>query len=266
MNIFFHELRSYRKSTVIWIGSLCLLTIVFLLMYPAFTSDVAASKKILASLPTAVREGLGISLNNFFSIYGFYSYLYIYVVLAGAIQAMNLGVGVISKEESGKTADFLLTKPVSRASVITSKLLAAFSLLAITNAAYISVAFLAARITSKHALDARIFLLISLTLLLTQIAFLALGILFSVIIPKVKSVIAVSMPVVFTFFIIGTLGAILGNQNVRYISPFKFYDSNYIINNGSYEIKYIVFEAVLVAAAIAASYVIFIKKDIRAAL
>jgi ABC-2 type transport system permease protein len=265
MNIFLHELRSYRKSTIIWIASLSLLTIVFLLMYPAFTNDVAASKKILANLPLAVRQGLGISLNNFFTIYGFYAYLYVYVVLAGAIQAMNLGVSVISKEESGKTADFLLTKPVSRAAVITSKLLAVFSLLAITSTVYISISFVAARIISKSALDAKVFLLLSLTLLLVQVAFLALGVLFSVIIPKVKSVITVSMPTVFIFFIIGALGAIIGNQNVRYITPFKFYDSNYIINNGSYEVKYMIIEAVFVAMAIAVSYVIFIKKDIRAA-
>jgi ABC-2 type transport system permease protein len=234
-------------------------------MYPAFTKDVAASKKVLASLPSAVREGLGISLNNFFTIYGFYSYLYIYVVLAGAVQATNLGVGIISKEQSGKTEDFLLTKPISRVSVMTSKLLAAFSLLLITNVIYIGVSFLAARIITKAALDARTFLLISATLLLVQVAFLALGVLLSVAIPKIKSIISVSMPVVFTFFIIGTLGAILGNQNIRYITPFKFYDSNYIISNGSYEVRYVVVEAIVVILAILASYVIFVKKDVRAA-
>jgi ABC-2 type transport system permease protein len=265
MNIFLQELKSYRKSTMIWIVSLSLITILFLLLYPAFTKDIAASRKLLASLPAAVRESLGISLNNFFSIYGFYAYIYTYVVLAGSIQAMNLGVGIISKEESGKTADFLLTRPVSRANVITSKLLAALCLLAITSAVYVSVSFLAARIVSKHALDIKVFLLLSLTLLLIQIAFLALGVLLSVVIPKIKSVISVSLPAVFTFFIIGALGAIIGNQNVRYITPFKFYDLNYIISRSSYEMKYVVIEAVIVVAAIAASYIIFIKKDIRAA-
>ena len=265
MNIYFQELKSYRKSTVIWIFSLSLLTIVFLLMYPAFTKDVIASKKILANLPAAIREGLGISLNNFFTIYGFYAYIYIYVVLAGAIQACNLGVSIISKEESGKTADFLLTKPVSRFAVISNKLFAAFSLLLITNVIYVSISYIAAKIITNGDLSFRTFFLISATLFLVQLAFLALGLLFSVTLPRIKSVITISLPTVFTFFIIGTLGAILGNENVRYITPFKFYDSNYIISNGSFEIKFIAIESIFVVVAVIASYIIFIQKDIRAA-
>jgi len=58
---------------------------------------------------------------------------------------------------------------------------------------------------------------------------------------------------------------VLGNENVRYASPFKFYDSTYIINNTALESRYLLLEAVLVVAFIAATYVIFRKKDIRAA-
>lgn len=265
MNVYLQEVKNYRKSTIIWIISLSLLTIIFFMMYPAFTKDVTASKRLLASLPPTVREGLGISINNFFTVYGFYAYLFIDVMLAGSIQAMNLGVGVISKEESGKTADFLLSKPVSRVSVMTQKIFAVFSLLIFTNAIFVVVSLLAARIVAKQAIDIKIFLLISLTLFFVQLAFLALGILFSVLLPKIKSIISVSLPTVFTFFIIGALGAILGNDKVRYITPFKFYDPNYIISNGSYEMRFIVVELAFIAIAIALSYVIFIKKDIRAA-
>jgi ABC-2 type transport system permease protein len=93
----------------------------------------------------------------------------------------------------------------------------------------------------------------------------AIGILFSVIIPKIKSVIAVSLPTVFAFFIIGTLGAILGNDNVRYITPFKFYDTSYVINNGGYETSFLLIEISFVVLATIASYVIYFKKDVRSA-
>lgn len=42
-----------------------------------------------------------------------------------------LGSGIISKEERDKTAEFLLVKPVSRAHIMTAKLLAALTLLAV---------------------------------------------------------------------------------------------------------------------------------------
>ncbi|MEP6710112.1 MAG: ABC transporter permease, partial [Candidatus Saccharibacteria bacterium] len=67
MNIFWHELRSYRRSTLIWSASLALLVILFLSLFPSFSKDIDASQKILENLPLALREALGISLANFFT-------------------------------------------------------------------------------------------------------------------------------------------------------------------------------------------------------
>ncbi len=264
MNIFFHELKSYRKSTLIWATSFSMLAFIFLLMFPAFTSDAELSKQILSNLPPAVRAALGISFQTFFSVYGFFAYVLTFASVAGAVQAMNLGVGVLSKEESGKTVDFLLTKPVSRAKVMTSKLAATICLLVFTNLVFSSVALVSAKLISTAAFSSKTFLLVSGTLLLVQIIFLVLGVLLSVIIPKIKSVIAVTLPIVFTFFIIGTLGSIIGNDSVKYISPFKFYDFNYIIEHNAYEVKFLVLEAIFVIVSIIVSYSVYIKKDIRA--
>ena len=103
------------------------------------------------------------------------------------------------------------------------------------------------------------------TMLLVQLMFLALGALFAVTIPKIKSVVAVSLPVVFAFYIIGTVGDLLGNEEFRFASPFRYYDMGYMVRNGSVETKFLVIEVLFVAAAIAATYVIYNKKDIHAA-
>jgi len=264
MNVFFRELKAYQKSTFIWIASLCTLVVVFLLMFPAFTKDVEATRAIMANLPLAVRNALDISLQNFFTVYGFFAYLLTFASLAGAVQAMNIGVGIISKEDSGKTVDFLLTKPISRIKVVTNKILAAVFILLLTNLIFILVALSTAAMVSVSSFDAGLLLLIALTLLFVQLFFLAFGILLSVLIPKIKSTISVSLPVVFGFFVIGMLGAVIGNDNVRYICPFKFYDSNYIIDHSAYDIKFLIIEAVFILLAITASYVIYLRKDIRA--
>src|SRR5689334_9323162 len=109
MNVYFRELKAYRKSTIIWALSLSAIVVLFMGIYPSFTKDVAASKQALASLPEAVRNALNLSLSNFFTIFGFFGYLLNFVLLAGAIQAINLGTGIVSKEDTGKTADFLLS-------------------------------------------------------------------------------------------------------------------------------------------------------------
>src|SRR5512133_2182797 len=109
---------------IIWAASMSALILVFMMLYPAFTHDVAATKQLLSSLPVAVRVAFNISLGSFFTVYGFYAYILGFAVLAGAIQAMNVGTGVISKEGAGKTADFLLSKPITRSRVVTAKLAA----------------------------------------------------------------------------------------------------------------------------------------------
>lgn len=264
MNVFARELKANRNSTLIWAALLSTLAVVFLLMFTAFNKDVESAQNIIGGLPLAVRNALNISLKNFFTIYGFFGYLFTFVTLAGAIQAMNLGVGMLSKEVSGKTVDFLLTKPISRTAILTSKLFAAILLILITNITFTVAALATAMSVASVDFNAALFLLISATLLFTQVIFLGLGVLFSVIIPKVKSVVAVTLPTVFTFFIIGMLGAVIGDDNVKYVTPFKFFDPNYIISNNSYEMRYIVIGALATVIAITASYIIYVKKDIRA--
>ncbi len=264
MNIFKRELRAYWKSTLIWSISLSAGVIVFLSMFSAFSSDVDAMVNVLKHFPPAIRNAFRLSQGNLFTIYGFLAYLLTFLTLAGAIQAMNLGVGVISKEQGGKTVDFLLTKPITRVMVVTEKILAALCLILATNTIFVSVSLVAGEAVSKTNFDEKIYLYIALTMLLIQLFFLAFGILLSVVVPKIKSVISVSLPAVFAVFFIGMVGSILDNENIRYFSPFKYFDSNYIINHGAYDSKFLIIEAVFIVAAISASYFFYIKKDIRA--
>jgi len=264
VNVFLRELSAYRKSTIIWCASLSAILIVFMALYPAFTNDVAAARKVLSQFPEALRTALNISLANFFTIYGFYGYLLSFAILAGAIQAMNVGTGIISKEVSGKTADFLLSKPMTRARVVSAKLAAALTIIVITNVVFSGVSYLVALTVATEKFAAGKLFLMASTMFLVQLIFLALGALFAVLIPKIKSVIAVSMPTVFTLYIISTLGDVLGNDKVRYLSPFKFFDTNYIIKNVSLEGKFLALEAAIIIVAVALSYVIYVKKDVRA--
>lgn len=265
MNVFLREFRAYRKSTLIWAATMSGLVVLFMAMLPAFTRDVEASKNLIGSLPEALRAAFNIQLATFFTVYGFYGYLLNFASVAGAIMAMNLGTGVLSKEVSGKTADFLHAKPVTRPRVVTAKLAVALLAVAFTSAAFAIVGYLAATTASQEPVAAKTFFVMSSTFFLIQLMFVALGALFAVILPKVKSVVSVTLPTVFAFYIIGTLGDVLGQEKVRYLSPFKFFDTAYIITNSELETGYLVLEAVLVVVAIAMVYVVYLKKDIRAA-
>jgi ABC-2 type transport system permease protein len=262
--MFLHELKAYRKSTIVWTCSLVAIAIVFLSMYPSFSKDVDGVKKLLESYPEEVRKAFGITLESFSSVLGFYSYLFIYVSLCGSIQAMNLGLSVISKETSDKTADFLLTKPVTRKKIMTTKLLAILASIIITNIVFLIAAILMAYAVSTTSFDIKIFIMISITMFFIQLMFMSLGVLISTIISKIKSVISISLSTVFGLFIINMLDSVIDSDVLKYLTPFKYFDPSYIIKNSSYETSFIIIEVIFILVSISISYYIYSKKDIHA--
>lgn len=263
MNMFVHELKAYRKSTLIWTVSMVLMVIFFLSLFPAIANDAAQFKKLLESYPAGIRKAFGISIDSVTSLLGFYSYVFGYVVLCGAIQAMNLGTSILSKEVREKTADFLLTKPVTRSQVLTAKLLASFVSLLITNVIYLAAASMMASFVSEQTVAWEVFILISITAFLVELMFLILGILVSAFVSRIKTVLPLSLSVVFGFFILNMFSSVIGDKALRYMTPFKYYDTAYIISHSRYEPRFILVETAFILAAVAASYAIYVKKDIH---
>lgn len=262
MNIFFYELKAYRNSTAAWILSLLLMTILFFSFFPSVAKEADKFQLLMAGFPEGVRLALGLSVENIGEILGYYSYILLYILLVGAIQAMILGTSVISREIRHKTADFLLSKPILRTRIMTAKLLAAFSLLVITNIFYLIGSFIIASLVKTKEYSVTVFLLLSLTLFFIQLIFLALGVLVSVSVFKLKSVIPVSLGTVFTLFIIGALASATGDDALRYLSPFKYFNFFYIMQHSSYEASFLVIAFGIITVAITAGYILYCRRDI----
>ncbi|MBT2639958.1 ABC transporter permease subunit [Bacillus sp. ISL-39] len=263
MNIFLHELKAYRKSTMIWTLSLVALVVLFLSMFPSFSKDAEEFKTLLEGFPVELRKAIGLSVDSIATMIGFFSYAFLYLKLAGAIQAMNLGTSILSKESREKTADFLLTKPVTRAQVVTAKLLAALVSLVITNIVFITVTFVMASIVEGKDFDKAALFLIAISLFFIQLMFMALGMIISVIIPRIKSVISVSLGTVFGFFMLGMISSTTDDKALRYLTPFNYFDSAYITENMGYETSFILAGALFIIAAVIASYYLYGKKDVH---
>jgi ABC-2 type transport system permease protein len=240
-----------------------LLAVMYIFLFKGLGSDIEDFKVFLNNMPDAMKKVFNIYIDSISTLEGFYSFVFSFVVLCGAIQAMNLGTAIVSKEVRDRTADFLMTKPVSRIRIMTSKLMAAFSALVITNVVYLVLTILAA-VTVVNAFNLKIFFMISLTMFFVQLIFMALGILVSVLAGKIKSVISVSLSTVFGFYILSSLGSFLGEERVRYLSPFRYFDTAYIIEHAAYETSFVVVSIVFIIAAIAGSYLVYIKKDVHA--
>ncbi|SFD22614.1 ABC transporter permease subunit [Bacillus sp. UNCCL81] len=264
MNIFLHELKAYRKSTFIWTASLMAIVVFFLSLFPAIAKDYVEFSKVLEGYPEGVRKALGLEIESFGNVLGFYSYVFIYISLCGAIQAMILGTSIISKEVREKTADFLLTKPVTRTKVMTSKIFAGMVSLAITNIFYLVATMMMAQQVKTANYSSKSIILLSVSLFITQLLFFGIGILISVVFPKIKAVLSISLAIVFGFFVIGMVVATDESNVKRFLSPFKYFEPRYIIAHSKFESQFLIMSIGIIIVSIFASYMIYKKRDIHA--
>lgn len=265
MNIYLHELKAYGKNTVIWILSLSAGTLFLFSMYPAFAGNSAAIGGALKNFPMMIQLAFGLFIDQIGSVNGFYSFIVTFLALLGALQAMTLGISVIAKETTGKTADFLLTKPVARSRVAAEKLLAVLTCILLTSVVYIAVAFAAASAVKTTPFDGRPFLLMSLSFFFVQAIFLALGFLVATVVPKIRSVLPVALSCVFALFAMGAVAAMLEQEALYYLSPFKYFETYRILMTSSYKPSFALAAALLTAGCVIAGFVIYIRRDVHAA-
>lgn len=263
MNIYKHELSVNFKTTVVWIITLCGLVLMLMAFYPMLKNDLDSFIKMLDNFPPALKAAMGIAVESFKSPLGYYTFAFTYSMLFAAIQAMNLGIGIVSKEEREKTADFILTKPASRVKIFTAKLLSVLTIFVVTNAIYSIVSFLVVNGMNDGSFALGKFALINASLFFLQIIFFAIGLVVSVSAKKIKAVLPVSLGLVFGFFAVSAFAVTSEEDKLRYLTPFQYFKTEYILMEGRYEAIYPLIGLTIVFICITASYVLFKRRDIH---
>lgn len=265
MNIFRHELKMLRVSTLLWILALSGIVLMYIALYPTFSSDAEVTKKIFENIPPTIKAALKIDVSAMLSFLGFFAFTFTNITLFAGLHAMHTGVSIMSREQRSKTTDFLLSKPRSRTSVFFQKYAAGFLAVFATWAAVTATAFGLARAFGAGDFSIRNFGLLMLALLIVQLWFFVCGAFTAGLLRRIKSTIPVTLAVTFGFFMVGMLGAILGDKWLRYVSPFKFFDYVDIAAGKGYELIYVVIAAVSFVGMLVATYMMYTKKDIKAA-
>ncbi len=263
MNVYLQEIRFHKKSLLIWNISLFTILVMMLLIYPAVMSEGEAYFKILETMPTDLLEAVSIDFDTFLSYNGFFAYFYNYLLIALCVLAMNLGLSALGKEISGKTADFILTKPFTRSSLLTEKILAAFTVLLLTNVFLGATTLLMNLLLTKEDRNLRVLFLIFLAGFILQVLFYTLGVFIGILRKRIRFVISTSLSTVFMFFILSILSQLLKKDFLNYITPFRYFNFNSIIATSGYDPTYLAISLILIALLTALSYIVFKKKEIH---
>ena len=267
MNIFVHELKTKMRSVAIWAGSISGLILIFMSLFKSFAGESAMVAELMKSFPRELLIAFGMADMDFSSVLGFYGLAFVFIQVCLAIQAANYGVGLVSIEETEWTADFLLSKPVSRATIMTSKLLAALTSMAVTQGIIWAASFAFINLfRGAYDFKAQTLVILLLSNIVFQLFFLMVGMAISLMMKRVRNVLPISMGLVFGLYILNAFGGMIGKQSLEIISPFKHFAPNYIVTHGTWDWSLAIISIVILVVAVVLSYVLYSRRNISSAV
>lgn len=267
MNIYLHELKTKLRSVLIWSVSISALILVFMSMFQAFAADAAMVSQLMKSFPQELLIAFGMADMDWSTILGFFGLVFVFSQICLAIQAANYGFGLVSIEETEWTADFLLAKPVGRTQIMTSKLLAALTGLAITNVVVWISSFLFIAIFregQEYQVKPVVLLLLSMTIF--QLFFLTVGMAISLLVKRIRSVTPFSMGLVFGLYILNAFGDMIGEKSLEIISPFNHFTPSYIIKHVAWDMPMVMISVVTIIVSLVGSYLLYARRNIPSAV
>ncbi len=267
MNIFKHEFKVHLKSVFIWSISISVLILIFLSLFQSFATQTALVNDMMASFPKELLIAFGMTDMDWSTILGFFGLLFVFSQICLAIQAANYGFGLVSIEETEWTADFLLTKPVSRVNIMTSKFLAALASLAITQAIIWGSSFWFINLFRQgqdYNVKAVVLLLLSMTVF--QLFFLTVGVVISLLVKRIRNVLPYSMGLVFGLYALNAFGSMIGKKSLEIISPFKHFTPSFILKNETWDFPLMMISVVIIVISIIASYGLYARRNIASAV
>jgi ABC-2 type transport system permease protein len=230
-----------------------------MLKTPEFEQLIKSYPKAMLPLISGIVSGV-----NIFTVEGMLSYYFLaiwwIVIIAGF--AIAFATGIVSKEMDEGTIEFLLTEPISRASVILTRFAAlAFYILVLIVVTLGSIALLAlvydVEIKSARLVGVG---LVGFALLLTVSAY---TLLFSVIFKGRGKAVAWSVVIIFVTHLINALSGLNKTvKELRFLSLFRYYNPYKILTTGDIPWRDLAVFAVVFVVCIVLSVIIFQRKDI----
>lgn len=257
-----HELRTNRVSLLIWSGILCAMTLLTMLLFPAFKEQMGALSSVMAMLgPFSAALGLDqIDMTTAIGFYGVESGTMLAV--GGTMFAAFTGIALLAKEESGHTAEFLLSHPIRRSRVVLEKLLALVLLLVLFNAICAGVALLCF-LAIGEPLPLGQFLLFHLMQLALHIE---IGVIcFCVSAFSRRTQVGVGLGLALLLYFLSLVANMVDAVGfLRYITPFAYADATQIFAKNRVDWPLAAIGFGVTAAAIALALYRYERKDIHA--
>lgn len=261
MTIIRHELRQGLKALIIWTVSIAFLLVICVFMFPEMKGEMDGVSEMFSSMGSFT-EAFGMDRLNFGTLIGFYAIECGNILgLGGAFFAALISISALAKEEKDRTAEFLLSHPVSRSHVVTEKLAAV-----IIEIAAMNIVIWALSAASVAAIGETVpwkelnLLHLSYLLLQLELAGLCFGISAFV----WRGSLGVGLGLAAVMYFLNIIGNISDSAKfLKYITPFGYTEGADIVSNGCLDAPLVLLGMAYAAVCIALAYYRYCGKDIR---
>ena len=261
MTVFKLELRQGKTALIVWTAAIGFLLAVCIFLFPEMKGEMVTLTSVFASMGSFT-AAFGMDRLSFGELSGFYAIECGNILgLGGAFFAALTAVNVLAKEEKDRTAEFLLTHPVSRGRVLAEKLCAVLAQITAMNAVLLALS-LGCMAAIGEDIPWRTVLLLHLGyfLLQTELAGVCFGI--SAFIRRSGPGIGLGLAAAMYFLnLISNLSS--SAEFLRYVTPFAYCEGADIISSGELDTALVLLGLGYAVAAAAAGCLHYTRKDIR---
>ena len=261
MTLVKHELRRGKTSFLIWTASIGFLLVICIFLFPEMKGQMDNVNDMFASMGSFT-VAFGMDRLNFGTLAGFYAVECGNVLgLGGAFYAALCAVGILSKEEKDKTAEFLLTHPISRKRIVTEKLIAV--LIQITAMNLLIYAFAVGSIAAiGETIPWKEISLLHLAYYLLQLELAGICFGISAFLRKGSAGVGLGIATMMYFLnLIANIAEVA--EFLKYITPFGYCEGADIVSSGSLDSVRVVIGAVMGIGGIVIAYLKFTRKNIH---
>ena len=260
MTIVKHELRRGRNALLIWGGVIAFLLAVCVFLFPEMKKQMDGINDVFSSMGSFT-AAFGMDKLNFGSLEGYYAIECGNVLgLGGAFFAALCAAGMLCKEEKERTAEFLLTHPVSRTRVLTEKLAALLLQVTALNTAIYIVA-LGSMLAVGETIPWRAFNLMHLSYFLLQLELACVCFGVSAFLRKGSA--GIGLGIAALLYVTNLIANITESAAfLKYLTPFGYCDGAELVSAGSLDGGKLAVGLGFALLGIAAAYWYYPRKDI----
>ena len=261
MTLVKHELKQGWKALAVWTAAIGFFVVVCVFMFPEMKGEMEGISKIFSAMG-AFTAAFGMDRLNFGTLIGFYAIECGNILgIGGAFFAALLGINMLMKEEKDRTAEFLMSHPVSRVRLITEKLGAVSVQLLIMNVVVFGMSA-GSMLLVGEVIPWKEVLLLHLAYVLVQVELTGICFGISAFLRRGGLGIGRGLATVSYFL---NLIANLSDQAafLKYITPFGYAEGADIVANGCLNWKMVLPGMALTAVGIGAAYWKYTRKDIQ---